>query len=74
LPLYIERHDGIGCSQRRYRKEPRAGTGETVATILDLAGATATENPAMTQDVYMNTLKRSTKAAEVMGTQLNGLI
>jgi integrase len=55
---------------------------KTVATILDKAGLSATEiadylgheNPSMTQDVYMNTLKGSTRAAEVMGQRLEGLI
>ncbi|WP_456504080.1 site-specific integrase [Arthrobacter sp. UYCu723] len=49
---------------------------KTVATILDREGLPATEiadylgheNPSMTQDVYMNTLKGSTRAAEVMGS------
>lgn len=55
---------------------------KTVATILDKEGLSATEiadylgheNPSMTQDVYMNTLKGSTRAAEVMGQRLEGLI
>ncbi|NEN04647.1 site-specific integrase [Diaminobutyricibacter tongyongensis] len=55
---------------------------KTVATILDKAGLSATEiadylgheNPSMTQDVYMNTLKGSTRAAEVLGQRLDGLI
>ncbi|WP_350349056.1 site-specific integrase [Agromyces sp. G08B096] len=55
---------------------------KTVATILDKEGLSATEiadylgheNPSMTQDVYMNTLKGSTKAAEVMGRRLDGMI
>src|SRR5690606_32083918 len=55
---------------------------KTVATVLDKAGLSATEiadylgheNPSMTQDVYMNTLKGSTKAAGVMGKSLEGLI
>jgi integrase len=55
---------------------------KTVATILDKAGLSATEiadylgheNPSMTQDVYMNTLKGATKARDVMQQQLNGLI
>lgn len=55
---------------------------KTVATILDREGLSATEiadylgheNPSMTQDVYMNTLKGSTRAAEVMGQRLDGLI
>jgi integrase len=53
---------------------------KTVATVLDKAGLSATEiadylaqeNPSMTQDVYMNTLKGSTRAAEVMGQRLEG--
>lgn len=53
-----------------------------MATILDKAGLSATEiadylgheNPSMTQDVYMNTIKGATKAAQVMGQQLKGLI
>jgi integrase len=63
-----------GLSTHSFRK--------TVATILDNAGLSATEiadylgheNPSMTQDVYMNTLKGSTRAAEVMGQRLDGLI
>ena len=55
---------------------------KTVATILDKAGLSATEiadylgheNPSMTQDVYMNTIKGSKHAAEVMGQRLEGLI
>lgn len=55
---------------------------KTAATILDKAGLSATEiadylgheNPSMTQDVYMNTIKGATKAAQVMGQQLTGLI
>ena len=55
---------------------------KTVATILDKAGLSATEiadylgheNPSMTQDVYMNTIKGSRRAAEVMGQRLDGLI
>ncbi|MFF2387895.1 tyrosine-type recombinase/integrase [Agromyces sp. NPDC058104] len=55
---------------------------KTVATIFDREGLSATEiadylgheNPSMTQDVYINTLKGSTKAAEVMGRRLEGLI
>lgn len=55
---------------------------KTAATILDKAGLSATEiadylgheNPSMTQDVYMNTIKGATKAAQVMGEQLKGLI
>lgn len=63
-----------GLSTHAFRK--------TAATILDKAGLSATEiadylgheNPSMTQDVYMNTLKGSTKAAGVMGQSLMGLI
>ncbi|MCH6472124.1 site-specific integrase [Sinomonas terrae] len=63
-----------GLSTHSFRK--------TVATILDKEGLSATEiadylgheNPSMTQDVYMNTLKGSTRAAEVMGQRLEGLI
>lgn len=55
---------------------------KTVATILDKAGLSATdiadylghENPSMTQDVYMNTVKGATEAARVMEKQLVGLI
>ncbi|MEO7124169.1 MAG: tyrosine-type recombinase/integrase [Lacisediminihabitans sp.] len=55
---------------------------KTVATILDKAGLSATEiadylgheNPSMTQDVYMNTLKGSSRAAEVLSLRLDGLI
>jgi integrase len=55
---------------------------KTVATILDQEGLSATEiadylgheNPSMTQDVYMNTIKGSKRAAEVMGQRLEGLI
>lgn len=55
---------------------------KTVATILDREGLSATEiadylgheNPSMTQDVYMNTVKGSTRAAQVMGQRLEGLI
>lgn len=55
---------------------------KTVATILDKAGLSATEiadylgheNPSMTQDVYMNTLKGSSRAAEVLGQRLDGMI
>nr|WP_277870427.1 MULTISPECIES: tyrosine-type recombinase/integrase [Cryobacterium] len=53
-----------------------------VATILDKAGLSATkfadslghENPSTTQDVYMDTVKGSKRAAEVMGQRLEGLI
>lgn len=53
-----------------------------MATILDQEGLSATEiadylgheNPSMTQDVYMNTIKGSKRAAEVMGQRLDGLI
>lgn len=55
---------------------------KTVATILDKAGLSATEiadylgheNPSMTQDVYMNTLKGSSRAAEVLSLRLDGMI
>lgn len=55
---------------------------KTVATMLDREGLSATEiadylgheNPSMTQDVYMNTIKGSTAAAEVMARRLKGLI
>lgn len=55
---------------------------KTAATILDRAGLPASEiadylgheNPSMTQDVYLNTIKSETKAAQVMGEQLQGLI
>ncbi len=55
---------------------------KTVATILDKEGLSATEiadylgheNPSMTQDVYMNTVKGSKRAAEVMEKRLDGLI
>ncbi len=55
---------------------------KTVATILDKEGLSATEiadylgheNPSMTQDVYMNTIKGATAAAEVMAKRLSGLI
>jgi integrase len=55
---------------------------KTVATILDQEGLSATEiadylgheNPSMTQDVYMNTIKGSKRAGEVMGQRLEGLI
>ncbi|SDS01978.1 Site-specific recombinase XerD [Brevibacterium sandarakinum] len=55
---------------------------KTAATMLDRAGMSATEiaaflghaNPSMTQDVYMNTLKGSTRAGAVMQDQLKGLI
>ncbi|MHA6693409.1 hypothetical protein [Homoserinimonas sp. A520] len=51
------------------------------ATTLDKAGLSATEiadylgheNPSMTQDVYMNTIKGSKRAAEVMEQRLSGL-
>lgn len=72
-----DRRDSLGYPQlstHSFRK--------TVATILDEAGLSATEiadylgheNPAMTQDVYMNTVKGSRHAAEVMGKRLDGLI
>ena len=72
-----DRRDTLGypeLSTHSFRK--------TVATILDGEGLSATEiadylgheNPSMTQDVYMNTIKGSTKAAEVLGQRLNGLI
>ncbi|SDQ49480.1 site-specific integrase [Leucobacter chromiiresistens] len=55
---------------------------KTAATILDKAGLSATEiadylgheNPSMTQDVYMNTIKGATKARDVMQSQLGKLI
>ncbi|MEV7618864.1 site-specific integrase [Microbacterium sp. NPDC089321] len=63
-----------GLSTHAFRK--------TVATILDKAGLSATEiadylgheNPSMTQDVYMNTLRGSSKAAGVLDASLKGLI
>ncbi|AVL96165.1 Site-specific integrase [Microbacterium sp. Nx66] len=72
-----DRRDGLGypgLSTHAFRK--------SVATILDKAGLSATEiadylgheNPSMTQDVYMNTIKGSTKAAGIMGQKLDGLI
>lgn len=72
-----DRRDALGyptLSTHAFRK--------TVATILDKAGLSATEiadylgheNPSMTQDVYMNTLKGAGKAAQIMGQQLKGLI
>ena len=72
-----DRRDALG-----YPKPSTHSFRKTVATILDRKGLSATEiadylgheNPSMTQDVYMNTLKESTKAAEVMGQRLNGLI
>ncbi|MCU1553319.1 MAG: site-specific integrase [Arthrobacter sp.] len=54
-------------SQAR-RDDPRQG-GLSATKIANYPGH---ENPSMTQDVYMNTLKGSTRAAEVMG--LEGLI
>jgi integrase len=53
-----------------------------MATILDKEGLSATEiadylgheNPSMTQDFYMNTIKGPKRAAEVMGQRLDGLI
>ncbi len=55
---------------------------KTCATILDRAGLSATEiadylgheNPSLTQDVYMNTVKGSTRAAEITSERLAGLI
>ena len=55
---------------------------KTCATILDRAGLSATEiadylgheNPSLTQDVYMNTLKGTSRAADVMAERLAGLI
>jgi integrase len=72
-----DRRDVLG-----YPKLSTHSFRKTVATILDKAGLSATEiadylgheNPSMTQDVYMNTLKGSTRAAEVMGQRLEGLI
>lgn len=72
-----ERRDSLGypeLSTHSFRK--------TAATVLDSAGLSATEiadylgheNPSMTQDVYMNTVKGATRAAKVMGQQLKGLI
>lgn len=72
-----ERREDLGypeLSTHSFRK--------TVATILDKAGLSATEiadylgheNPSMTQDVYMNTVKGATKAAKVMGQHLKGMI
>lgn len=63
-----------GLSTHAFRK--------TVATVLDRAGLSATEiadylgheNPSMTQDVYMNTLRGSAKAAGVLDQKLTGLI
>lgn len=51
---------------------------KTAATILDKAGLSAVEvaeylgheNPSLTQDVYMNTVKGSTRAAEVLQEKL----
>jgi integrase len=53
---------------------------KTVATLLDTAGLSATEiadylgheNPSMTQDVYMNTIKGARRAADVLGERLDG--
>jgi integrase len=72
-----ERRDALGypgLSTHSFRK--------TVATILDRSGMSATEvadylgheNPSMTQDVYMNTVKGATRAASVMESTLEGLI
>ena len=72
-----ERRDELGypnLSTHAFRK--------TVATILDREGLSATEiadylgheNPSMTQDVYMNTLRGSRKAAGVLGRTLSDLI
>lgn len=72
-----DRRDALGypaLSTHSFRK--------TVATILDKAGLSATEiadylgheNPSMTQDVYMNTIKGASKAAEVMQQRLGDLI
>lgn len=55
---------------------------KTVATILDKEEVSATEiadylgheNPSMTQDVYMNTIKGATRAADLLGKWLDGLI
>lgn len=55
---------------------------KTAATILDKAGLSATEiadylgheNPSMTQDVYMNTIKGATKARDVMQKHMASLI
>jgi len=63
-----------GLSTHAFRK--------TVATILDRAGLSATEiadylgheNPSMTQDVYMNTLRGSMKATGVLELTLKELI
>lgn len=72
-----DRRDALGyptLSTHAFRK--------TVATILDKAGLSATEiadylgheNPSMTQDVYMNTLKGAGKAAQTMSEQLKDVI
>ncbi|WP_199220480.1 tyrosine-type recombinase/integrase [Salinibacterium hongtaonis] len=72
-----DRRDTLGypeLSTHSFRK--------TVATILDNEGLSATEiadylgheNPSMTQDVYMNTIKGSKRASEVMEQRLEGLI
>lgn len=72
-----DRRDALGypeLSTHSFRK--------TVATLLDREGLSATEiadylgheNPSMTQDVYMNTVKGSQRAAQVMSQRLKGLI
>lgn len=72
-----ERRDDLGypeLSTHTFRK--------TCASILDRAGLSAAEiadylgheNPSLTQDRYLNTLKGATRAAEILGDQLEGLI
>lgn len=55
---------------------------KTAGTILDRAGLSASEiadylgheNPSMTQDRYLNTIKGAVKAAKIMDAHLDGLI
>lgn len=72
-----ERREALGYPQlstHSFRK--------TAGTILDRAGLSASEiadylghdNPSMTQDRYLNTIKEAAKAARIMDDHLRPLI
>ena len=52
-------------------EDPGQKKGLSATEIADYRGH---ENPSMTQDIHMNTIKGSKRAAEVMGQRLDGLI
>lgn len=72
-----ERRDDLSCpklSTHSFRKACttiRDRAGLSAAEVADYLGH---ENPSLTQDVYMNTLKATKRASEIISQRLSGLI